>query len=285
MSPIGRIFSVLNLALAVWFLAWAVQTAGKNDEFQRKHQEEVASHARTRTELEDRIRRVQAELATAEGNAAASREQYEQKRNEASRLEGELASARTRAEQADATAQRLSNSFDALKDQLDRATQDAARAAEARVAAERARDTAQAGEQRAQSSLADAQSQIRALNASIGDGQERIAQLERQIQDLETDLDTLVAVTGVSRSGITAQPQIDAMVIQANYDIPPGLIALNAGADKGVQRGHTFEIYNGPTYKGQARVENVHQTMSTALIIRPVEGAVVRQGDRATTRL
>lgn len=285
MSPIGRIFSVLNLALAVWFLAWAVQTAAKNDEFQNLYTTEQTAHSKSRTDLEDQVRRVRAELQTAEGNAASSREQFEQERNKASRLEGELATARTQATEASDTAQRLSHSFDQLREQLDRATQEATRAAEARVAAERARDAAQAESQRNQSSLADAQSQIRELNGTIEQNLEQASQLQRQIGDLETDLGSLVAQTGVSRSNITSQPQIEATVIQANYDIDPGLVALNVGADKGVLRGHTFEVYSGPTYKGQVRIENVHPTMSTGLIIRPVSGTTIRQGDRATTRL
>lgn len=285
MSPIGRIFSVLNFALAVWFLAWAVQTAGKNDQFQRQLGEERTAHTSTRSGFEDQIRRLRAELQTAESNAAAAREQFEQKRNEASRLEGELTTARTQAGEAAATAQRLSASYDSLKDLLDRTTQETARATEARHEAERAKERALAEAQQAQSGLVDAQSQIRALNASIEDGTALAGDLERKVKDLETDLDSLVAQTGVSRSAITSQPQIEATVIQVNYDIPPGLIALNAGADKGVQRGHTFELYAGGTYKGQARIENVHATMSTALIIRPVDGVTVRQGDRATTRL
>lgn len=285
MSPIGRIFSVLNLALAVWFLAWAVQTAAKNDEFQNKYSAEQTAHSKTRTDLEDQVRRIRAELQTAEGNAAASRDQFEQERNKASRLEGELGTARTQLNEATATAQRLSQTLDGLQGQLAAQTQEASRAVEGRVAAERARDAALGEAQRAQSSLADAQSQIRALNGTIAQNLETANDLQRKIGDLETDLETLVAVTGVSRSSITSQPQIEATVIQANYDITPGLVAINVGSDKGVQRGHTFEVYNGPTYKGQVRVENVHATMSTALVVRPVEGATIRQGDRATTRL
>lgn len=285
MSPIGRIFSVLNLVLAVWFLAWAVQTAAKNDQFKKQWTAEQTAHTATRTDFEDQIRRLRAELNSAESIAATQRNTADEKSREASRLTNELAAAKTQASDALATAQRFSVSYDELKNLLDNAIAEKDRAVEARHGAERTAEAASRAETAARSQLTDAQSQIRELNASIEEGTMTATQLAQTIQDLETDLDTLVATTGVSRSAITSQPQIEATVIQANYDIQPGLIALNAGADKGMKRGYTFEIYNGGTYKGQARVENVHATMSTALIVRAVDGVTVRQGDRATTRL
>ena len=63
-----------------------------------------------------------------------------------------------------------------------------------------------------------------------------------------------------------------------------GLVALNVGSAAGVKRGMTFEIFNGRTYKGQVRVENVHENMCSALIVG-TPTAAIGQGDSAATNL
>ena len=86
-------------------------------------------------------------------------------------------------------------------------------------------------------------------------------------------------------SEITALPLIEGAVLQTEYSIAPGLVALNVGSGNGVQRGFTFDIYSGNAYKGQVRVESVRPGMCTALIVRTVTGQAIAQGDSATTRL
>ena len=65
----------------------------------------------------------------------------------------------------------------------------------------------------------------------------------------------------------------------------PGLVMLNVGADNNVQRGFTFEIYRGSTYKGKVRVENVQGKYCSAVIIDSRPGTTIAQGDRAATNL
>ena len=47
----------------------------------------------------------------------------------------------------------------------------------------------------------------------------------------------------------------------------------------------TFQLYEGNKFKGTARVEFVHDTMCSAILLNVVEGAVIRQGDNASTQL
>jgi hypothetical protein len=66
----------------------------------------------------------------------------------------------------------------------------------------------------------------------------------------------------------------------------PGLVALNVGSKAGVKRGYVFEIYSGSTYKGQVRVDVVHDDVSSAVIVvPPPNGGQITAGDRAATRL
>ena len=80
-------------------------------------------------------------------------------------------------------------------------------------------------------------------------------------------------------------PDIKGAVLDISTAVQPGLIAINKGTADGVKRGFTFEIYDGKVYKGQARVEFVHETMCSAILTRSVAGQSIRQGDGAATRL
>ena len=79
-------------------------------------------------------------------------------------------------------------------------------------------------------------------------------------------LTLVMAATALGASSLTAQ-------------------TLNVGSDAGVTAGMTFELYRGSTYKGQVRVQKVLNNMCSALIVRPVAGQTVGQGDSASTRL
>jgi ribosome-associated protein len=112
-----------------------------------------------------------------------------------------------------------------------------------------------------------------------------VVALNSRIAALDTQLTTVVELTGVSFDQITAQPAIDATVVRAVHEISPGIVALNRGSSDGVKVGYTFEIYNGNEYKGQVRVENVRAEMCTALVTTSVSGTKIGQGDSAATRL
>ena len=85
--------------------------------------------------------------------------------------------------------------------------------------------------------------------------------------------------------GLYGMPLINGVVIEALYDVEPGLVAINKGTADNVKRGYTFDIYNGADYKGRVRVENVRENSCTAIVTQPVDGKRIGQGDKAATRL
>jgi hypothetical protein len=46
-----------------------------------------------------------------------------------------------------------------------------------------------------------------------------------------------------------------------------------------------FDIYSGGVYKGQAKVEVVHDAYCSALVTLAVKDAQITQGDRVTTQI
>jgi len=167
----------------------------------------------------------------------------------------------------------------------DKSDADAKKATAAQTAAETARRTAELAQQSAEEAQAAAEAQMRDTTNQVASLEKEKTKLVNELSSIQTSLDTVVAATGTKLQDITAVPKIEGAVLGVETSVAPGLVAINVGSAKGVKRGHTFEIFDGSTYKGQIRIEFVHGDMSSGLITRPVQGQTIRQGDGATTRL
>src|SRR6185369_12140234 len=92
---------------------------------------------------------------------------------------------------------------------------------------------------------------------------------------LKTQLDTVVAATSYDLKNIKAMPLIEGKVLAVEMGVEPGLVSINCGESAKVQRGFTFELFQGNTYKGQARVEYVYPDMCSAVLVRKVKGETI----------
>jgi septal ring factor EnvC (AmiA/AmiB activator) len=285
MSPIGRIFSVLNLVLAAAFLAWASNTLATSQQWKAKHDEQVAAREALETELSGTIGTLRAQLTEQAGEANSLNAQLEEARNEAKRVGDDLKLARNENAEFKANLDRLSQSFDSLQS-LNRdliAQKDSAN--QAREAAEGRADDAERRMQEANSEVELATQTNLQLENTISDLEKQLVAAGKEVSNLETQIASLVDLTGATLGDITAQKRINGAVLKALYDVSPGLVAINVRSQQGVVRGNTFEIYNGNQYKGRVRVENVRPDMSTCLILDTVPGATIQQGDQAATVL
>ncbi len=91
---------------------------------------------------------------------------------------------------------------------------------------------------------------------------------------------------GISADEIAqATPLIDGAVLGVSTVGSSKIVHLNVGSQDQVAVGHVFEIFNGTTYKGQARVEIVNGNSCTARMIAVNDGTEVMQSDRASTQI
>jgi predicted nucleic acid-binding Zn-ribbon protein len=285
MSPIGRIFIVLNLILAAVFLAWAGNNVATSAQYKQKYEDEQDAHEATKQELETQVSDLRVRLDTKSTEADTARSERDDAARDRDRLTQENQDLARQISEANATNDKNAAAISDIQATL-AAIETAKDEAVARAReAENARDDALASAQDANTRSEDLAAQNAALENQISDLNTTIAGLQRDVSSLDTQLATLVDVTGVTVSEIMGQELINASVLQAVYDIKPGLVALNVGSNSGVKRGYTFEVYNGAQYKGQVRVENVREDMCTALILRTEEGQTIQSGDKAATRL
>ena len=282
MSAIGRIFVIFNLVLAAAFVGWAATSLTKGSEWMQKYEDERKAHANTRSEL-------QAQLDESRNNLNTERDQKDRFREDLAAAQAERDRLGKDLEEARRSNDQLRGSITKIEETLAGYNQTIAALEQAKDAAvaeardlERQRDQAQDASQKALIAQRDAE-------AGLSSAQTSIAELERNLTTAKEDASRLDAMLEQARAQgftiATATKPINGRVLQVSYDLKPGLVALNVGAEQGVTRGMTFQIYSGGTWKGQVRVENVQPGMSSALILDMKQGQTIAQGDSAATIL
>ena len=120
------------------------------------------------------------------------------------------------------------------------------------------------------------------------DAEQRIDELEgenallrEQVDVLRTRLERAFRADGVHAIDCPVFPPIDAVVLDVNQKL--GLVVLDKGKRDGVQIGYVFDVYLGSTYRGQVRVTDARERMSSGIILS--EKSPIARGDSASTML
>jgi len=286
MSPIGRIFIVLNLVLSAVFLGFASNNLASSQDFKGQFEDKRDEHDQYRETKEVELGDLTAQIAQLESSSSSLREQRDGFKAEMDRLKTDYETERRRNNtlNADVSAikETLAN-YDETNRQnvqrLEQANSAVAEATSAKRDAEDAKETALDAQR-------TADEQLTAASKSIVDLEIDRETLRKVNANLDAQLQTLAEATGTKLADLMPMPLIDGAVLQVvalGNDM--SLIAINKGEEHGVKRGFTFEIHRGSQYKGQARVENVQAGMCSAIVIRTVDGQTIGQGDLASTRL
>ncbi len=284
MSAIGRLFIILNLALAAAFLGWASMALAKGDEFRTKYEDEVSAHEATRTELEESVAGLRAEVAELERGREGLRAERDQEKDRADRNKSDLDEAKRKNDQLSADVAAIQETLGGYKESIDSLNESKDRLVEQLSEAERERNDAVAARDDAERTRRDAEDAARSAEMSIAQLEKDLTSTRRQAETLEARLGMIVAEYNIPLDDVMALPDVEAAVLTVDTTVPPGLVALNVGKNQNVQKGHVFQISDGRNYKGQVRVQTVLDNMCSALITDPVPGSTIQQGDRAVTR-
>jgi hypothetical protein len=285
MSPIAKLFTVLNVVLAGVFLGFAARALNTESSFKTRYDAEVKLHEELKSATSTEKSKLLADKAEIEKARDAMLGERDASRAEVERLKNQVADQERTNGEMRGSVDKIAKSIDdvmaksnALSDARDKAVQ-------AQRDAEKARDEAVAARAAAEGKAGELETKLHSTEGSVADLEKTTPSQKKEIETLNTELASLVAATGVKASDFVSMPQIEGRILDVATNIEPGLVAINKGEADGVKRGFTFEIYDGKTYKGQARVEYVHPNSCSALMIRPVAGQKIKQGDAAATRL
>jgi len=286
MSPIGRIFVVVNLALAMVFLGWASSSLANAHKFRSEKEAVEQELQATKTQLQEEIAGLTAARDEARRLQSQAIEQKAALDTQKKGLEQDIASLREekatlseRVGSIDATLKAFGDREGDLVGKLKEATDDRVAAVNAKRDAESAQEKAEDAQRAAEAARVAAEKQIRDL-------QVQVASLDEELGRRDTLIEAYAQVSGLTVGEVGGQvPTIEAAVLGVVTQNDLSLVHLNMGKNDGVKRGYTFLVYNNATLKGRARVEVVNDATSTAVMIDTVDGRSPAQGDRATTRL
>jgi len=285
MSPIGRIFIVLNLVLAVAFLGWASSALANSQDFKAELEAAKLAHAETEARLTD-------EVSTERQRAEKAENDLNRTAGELSNKSATLAQLRDQHSATEDTLGELKANYDGLeelmqgyderngelstqKDELNANLMDAVGTNNDLT---NERDALQLAKNNLERDLKTANDDIAGL--------EKVAQgLRNDVQDRDTVIATAEAIFGEKMSDLMNMPHISGAVLMVSSEMAPGLVSINRGSADSVQRGFTFDIYSGGQYKGRVRVVDVQENQCFAVIEKTYEGRSIAQGDSAATHI
>jgi prefoldin subunit 5 len=284
MSPIGRIFVVLNLILSACFLGWAANALasvhnykGELEDAKSKHTEELAAKDKEidalrieKNGLSDAQRQFREERDLARADVDRLTSDIDELKRANEKMQGNLTEIQAALKDYNQTITQLSQQKDA--------------AIEKAHEAERARDEALQKALDAEMGKRDAEEATKGAQLQIGDLEMARTELQEQLSRADARIKMMIARGGpeIADLGIL-MPQIEGSVVSVNPDLD--LVVLNRGSKDGVQRGFKFDIYRGSQFKGRVRIQDVNETMSSGLIEYLDKDKVIASGDRATTSL
>jgi myosin heavy subunit len=285
MSTIAKIFTVLNVILAAAFLGWAANAVQLNSDFKAALEKEKAAHAETQAMLGKDKSALAAQLTQANDQVSRLTQQVQDAQNENKRVDDENKASATKLETMEADYKKIAGTLEGMQADAKTAHEGQLKAQAAQHDAETKAKDATTAQLAAEAKASDLEGKLVEANANIANKEKALATAEKDRQKVKTELDTVVQVTGYKLSDIQAMPLIEGKVLAVEMGVQPGLVSINKGSSANVQRGYTFEIFDGATYKGQARVEYVYPDMCSAVLVRKVKGETIRQGDGAATHL
>ncbi len=286
MSPIGKIFIVVNLALSAAFLGWASNIVATSQDWKKQHDDLKTTLETERDDLEAQLTSKRAELEAVRQDKEQVSDAHDDAKSRADRAESERDQLASENAQLRNDLTEIRSRLGDYNDKLDSVVADAGKVNEARLAAERERNEAVQEREDARRELRDAQDAARAADSRSQDLTAQLGSAQGEIASLEALRASIMSrFPEINLSDFTAQPDIDGAVVNVKSDPAPGLVAINRGTNDGVMRGTVFEIFDGRTYKGQVRVEFVRPDWCSAVVVRTASGAAISQGDSAATNL
>lgn len=285
MSPIGRVFIVLNLLLAGGFLAVSGTHLQKQHNYKAKLEQAEKDHKAKVEALDAQIATLDSERGKFE-NAKTANEteknrlavQIAQLEDEKKQLMQRLSSLEGDVKQLVATAQSGNAEAKAAHERAEAAYKKAIADEATRDEAVRAKDAAVA--------------ENRDLKTKITGLEEAIVGKDKNIATLESDKAQLGLLVKVAESygfiRAMAAPNLAGLVTTSNDRLctiqitdNPGKINIKEAIEQGK---FSFAIYDASGYKGEAVAERYEESANAVLCkVVPVKGAI-KEGDKAATK-
>lgn len=287
MSPVGKVFLVLNLAFAALFLGAAASLIGTSQKYRGQLSDAEASHSAALADKDNEIGGLNAQLAQSRDESSRKGSQVQSLEAEKTALTQDLET--ERAQNADM--RESLGTFSTNLDDLEQTNRtQGSRITELEVSNQglrEERDGASDERDAAHASMVAAQESERSATSTAADLRLQLARQTDRAERSELSLAAAARQYGFDPGALDAQPDISGQVVAVSYEQSPAIIQIGVGRNDDVQPGYTFDVYNAAgVYKGRIRVEVVNATNASCTIdLQATGGARVERGDRVVTRV
>jgi len=287
MSPIGRVFIVINLFLAGGFAVMAGQLLNKQANYKQMLADESAARAEDNNKSQLQIDSLKTQLGEANNAKTAFETQFSSAQNTIGNLQDEnkRLAALTSSQAADL--KKAVSLQEAANTRAKDAFEQAQAAYQASIDAQKVRDDAVRTKDSAEAENRNLKNNIAALNETIGSKDEQIASLERD----NSEKDLLISAAKIRGfSEAMAAPTLSGTVTNASGRLCTISIVDNPGnvdiQDQINRRPFSFAIFDENGYKAEAIATKYEASANAVLCTIRVRnnGATIRTGDKASTQ-
>lgn len=280
MSPIGRVFIIINLVLAGAFVGFAGKYLQATTNYKKQGEEKAAADAATIKELTARLTAITESRDTATAANARNETELKSKTSQLTVAEEENKDLRKRLDNFESKMTTLNGSLSNLSTVQENQNKEAKEMREKWLAAEKSANEAQQAKLDAEAKLAAAEN-----DSKVKD--EKIAAMDAEIKKSSEDLRVAGIELDLFRRKFPgfgkAVPLVNGRVEFVSAD--GRMVTLSLGESNGeIKPGATFAIYSGNKYKGEVDIVEVTNNNAFGHVRKVVDGAVVAKGDSATTR-
>lgn len=284
MSPIGKVFTVINLALAALFVgsAAALINTGQTyrtdlEALQSEHSTLQSEAAAAAAQADQDLRAANAEKdrfagekAQLESDKAALEDELNTEREQNADLRERLTSIDGKLGDLESTNRQQLSQITELNDQADTLRSE--------------RDDALDARDEAEASRADAERNATSFERERDELQIALGRANEEIQSKEAVLAAVASTYKIDLNNLNDQPELAGRVTAVDSSHGTTVVVINLGKNDGVKPGHTFDVYAGGDYKGKIYVETVNASQSAATIQMAGAGEIAA-GDAVVTRL
>ena len=286
MSPIGRVFIVLNLVLSGVFLGYAGFYLNEADSWKTDYAKmEKAKDAEIATLKVDN-NTLRGEKETAQNEASSLNRTVSNLKNANAAKDDEIKDLNGRLTSLQSSFQGIQSSVSSLAQSSEKQNERIAELSQSYLEAKDERAKAIAARDQAQEELEAERGSRRNTEEKNQSLQDKLASANMTIRDMELRMDAIAAVVpNIGELIAGTLPPVRGEVFAVNTDLRTVFLRLNDGEIDKVSKGWRFSIHDGTKYKGEVSIIDVDAEAKTATGRIVAENASIARGDRADTRL
>jgi len=285
MSPIGRVFIVLNLVLAGVFVGFGGTYLQKQHDFKSQLEAEQKARTEEAGRLQGDITRLEQERNNFENAKTARETELDAMKNRVAQVEDENKRLHQQNASFEGDIKKLTSLAEAANTQMKAAFDQSDAAFKMATADQKVKDEAVSLKNAAEAENRTLKTTIASLQETIGGKDLQIAGLQKDVS--EKDLLVSVAKQKGFLEGMAA-PSLAGMVTNASGRLCTIQVTDNPGdidiSEVIAKMPFSFAIYDASGYKGEATATHYEPSAKAVLCNLTLVKGTVKEGDRASTK-